>query len=90
VADNTFTLPPVVDAASVGPLRSSLLDQRGGDLEVDASQVQRIGGLGLQVLIAASRAWAAQGRSFAIVRASPPFNDMLRLTGAADMPEFAL
>jgi chemotaxis protein CheX len=34
---------------------------RGQHLRVDASQVERIGGLGLQVLLAAKTAWTADG-----------------------------
>ena len=85
----TFALPAVVDAASVASLRTGILERRGADLAIDASGVQRIGGLGLQVLLAAARAWRAEDLAFAITDASPPFTEMLRLTGAADLPEFA-
>ena len=85
----TLTLPPVIDPASIGALRNDLLEQRGEDLVVDAGAVQRIGGLGLQVLIAAKRAWAADGHSLSFDNPSSSFTEMLRLTGAAQLPEFS-
>lgn len=89
MSNSTFALPPVIDTASAAALKSGLLDHRGQDLAVDASAVQRIGGLGLQVLLSASRLWSAEGRAFAFTNPSDPFNEMLRLTGAASLPEFA-
>jgi chemotaxis protein CheX len=89
MSDPTFALPPVVDFASVAALRAGLLEHRGGDLTIDASAVQRIGGLGLQVLLSAARSWRSDGLAFAIAGASTPFTEVLSLTGAADLPEFA-
>jgi chemotaxis protein CheX len=80
-------LPDVVDTASVGALRAAILEHRGGDLELDAGRVQRIGGLGLQVLAAAAATWRADGVSLTLAAASDPFNDMMRLMGAADLWE---
>jgi chemotaxis protein CheX len=76
-------LPEVVDLASVGTLRSNLLGLRGQDLDVDASAVRRIGGLGVQVLLAANAAWKSDGRSFRAIRRSPAFNEAMRLTGCS-------
>ena len=84
----TFTLPAVIDTASVAALRNDLAERRGAPLEVDASNVQRVGGLGLQVLLSAARAWAADGQLLAITRRSDSFTEMLRLTGAHGLPEF--
>ena len=39
-------------------LREQFIGRRGSPLRVDASQVERLGGLCLQVLIAARAAWA--------------------------------
>jgi chemotaxis protein CheX len=84
-----FCLPAVVNTASVGPLRAQLADRRGTPLEIDASKVERIGGLGLQVLLSAARTWAGDGQVFAVATPSPAFTEMLRLTGASSLPEFA-
>ncbi|HEX3920286.1 MAG TPA: STAS domain-containing protein [Caulobacteraceae bacterium] len=89
MSNATFVLPAVVDAASVASLRSGLLELRGSDLAIDASGVTRIGGLGLQVLLAAARAWQGSDLAFQVTSPSQPFTEMLRLTGAADLPEFA-
>jgi chemotaxis protein CheX len=85
-----LALPPVIDTATIGALRAELLERRGADLSVDAASVQRIGGLGLQVLLAASRQWTGDGYSLKFVNTAGPFNEMLRLTGAATLPEMAL
>jgi chemotaxis protein CheX len=85
----SFSLPDVIDAASAPALRSALLDRRGADLEVDASAVRRIGALGLQILLATSRQWRADGAHLAIVNASDAFIDLTRLMGAADLPELS-
>jgi chemotaxis protein CheX len=84
----SLTLPEVIDSASVSGLRGALLEHRGQDLNVDASLVRRIGGLGLQVLISAARTWEADGHSLRLESPSPAFTDILRLTGAAVLPEF--
>ena len=86
---SSVLLPPVIDTASVGALRVQLLEHRGLDLAVDASGVQRIGGLGLQVLLSAANLWAADGHALVIDNPSSVFTEMLRLTGAASLPEFA-
>lgn len=84
-----MTLPPVIDTATVASLRNQLLEVRGEDLELDASQVQRAGGLALQVLIAAATAWGHDGRRLTIVNRSTPFAEMMRMSGADLLPEFA-
>ncbi|WGM38334.1 STAS domain-containing protein [Caulobacter sp. NIBR1757] len=89
MAEAPLMLPEVIDAASVSALRGALLEHRGQDLEVDASAVRRIGGLGLQVLISAIRTWEADGHQLSLVQPSPTFLDILRLTGADALPEFA-
>ena len=82
-------LPAVTDTASVAALRTAILDQRGADIEIDASAVQRFTGLGVQVLIAAARHWAMEDLRFTIVRPSAAFTDLLRLTGVDQLPELS-
>lgn len=77
-----LSLPPVVDVASVAALRSAILEHVEHDLEIDAGAVERIGGLGIQLLLSAEKMWAAQGKTLAIVAASPAFRDIHRLTDA--------
>lgn len=77
-----LTLPAVIDIASVGPLRNEILELSAEDLELDASAVERIGGLGIQLLLSAEKMWAANGRQLSIASASTAFQDVHRLTDA--------
>jgi chemotaxis protein CheX len=77
-------LAPVLDLNAAAPLKAAFLEHRGEPLEVDASQVQRLGGLCLQVLIAARHGWAEDGRPLSITPRSPAFDEALGLFGAAD------
>jgi chemotaxis protein CheX len=77
------TLPAVIDVASVAAVRDQIQQHRGSALEVDASAVERIGGLGIQVLLAASAAWASDGQPFIMNKPSSVLNETLRLTGAS-------
>lgn len=88
MSTRSYALPPVIDPASVGALRTDLLALRGEDLAIQGDAVLRIGGLGLQVLISAHRTWAADGHVLSLNHPSPPLTEMLRLTGAAALPEF--
>jgi chemotaxis protein CheX len=51
------------------------MDLRGQPLDIDASQVERLGGLCLQVLISARNTWQGDGRSAVISQASAAFDD---------------
>jgi chemotaxis protein CheX len=55
---------------------------RGGPIEIDASQVERLGGLCLQVLLSARQTWAADGHSARLSQTSPAFDDYWALFGA--------
>lgn len=85
----SVALPAVIDTASVAAVRNLILEHRGANLSVNATDVQRIGGLGLQVLLSAANLWAADGRCLTIDSPSAALTEMLRLTGAAHLPEFA-
>jgi chemotaxis protein CheX len=78
-------LPSILDLGAATPLWSSLCAQRGQPLAVDASDVERLGGLCLQVLLAAKAQWGADGAEFSIVNASAQFTDALQLMAADDL-----
>ena len=61
-----LSLPETLDLKASGPLTAAFLERRGDAVEVDAGNVRRLGGLCLQVLLAAKTAWAADGKSFSI------------------------
>lgn len=78
-------LPAVLDIRAAGTLRNDLLALRGSDIIVDGGEVERIGGLCLQVLISARKTWAADGKGFALNPASAPLNEQLAAYGCADL-----
>jgi chemotaxis protein CheX len=82
---DTLVLDPVLDLKASGPLRVALLERRGRPLSVDASGVERLGGLCLQVLLAADRTWAEDACAFDIAARSTAFDDALAQFGASEM-----
>jgi len=80
-----LTLGDSLDMTAAGPLHKELLGRRGKPVTLDASQVRRVGGQCLQVLLSAQATWAADGADFQIVDPSPEFSDGLALMGAAHL-----
>ena len=75
-------LPAVLDVHAAGSLKTELLALRGRSVALDASGVERLGGLSLQVLLSAARTWAADGQDFAVAPASAAFVEQCRAFGA--------
>ncbi len=75
-------LPEVMDLKAAAPLADQILKWRGQPLTLDASGVQRIGGLCLQVLLSARVAWSADGVPFSVANPSASFSESLALFGA--------
>ncbi|MEW5684567.1 MAG: STAS domain-containing protein [Pseudomonadota bacterium] len=82
---NTIQLADSLDMTAAGPLVQSLKDQRGKPLSLNASQVRRLGGQCLQVLLSAQATWSADGQTFEIIEATPEFTDALALMGATQL-----
>jgi chemotaxis protein CheX len=82
-------LPPILDLKAASELRDEFCAAKGGPLDVDASKVQRLGGLCLQVLLSAQRSWAVDGKPFRVVDPSPDFLEGIRCFGAAGLAEGA-
>ena len=78
-------LPAVLDIRAAGTLRDDLLALRGSDIILDGGEVERIGGLCLQVLISAMKTWAADGKGFALNPASSALAEQLAAYGCADL-----
>jgi chemotaxis protein CheX len=70
---HTLRLEPILDLKAAQPLKVALTEHRGGPLQLDASGVERLGGLCLQVLIAARRAWSEEGHDMTIEPRSAAF-----------------
>ena len=77
-----LALPETLDLKAAGPLKSAFLAHRGEPLEIEAGQVRRLGGLCLQILLAARKAWADDGKAFSITGPSEAFVETTRLFGA--------
>ncbi len=84
MASDALMLPAVLDLKAASPLKAALLDHRGGDVRIDASEVQRLGALCLQVLLAGARAWSEDGHAYRIEPRSDTFSETLTLFGATD------
>lgn len=74
-------LPPRLDGEAAALLAAELRRVTGRSITLDASSVERVGGQGLQVLLAASRARAASGQAFGFAGRSPRFDEDLSLLG---------
>jgi chemotaxis protein CheX len=81
ITATTLQLPEVLDLKAAAPLLGDLLAMRGRDVSLDASQVRRIGGQCLQVLLSATATWKADAASLEIVNPSPEFAEALELLG---------
>jgi len=71
-----------LDITAAGALVSDLRGRRGGPVTLDASNVRRVGGQCLQVLLSAQATWAADSQPFLVVDPSPEFAEGLALMGA--------
>jgi chemotaxis protein CheX len=85
-SEDLLQLEPVLDLGAAERLHARLVALRGGPIEIDASQVERLGGLCLQVLLSARQTWAADGHSARLSQTSAAFDDAWALFGA---PAFA-
>ncbi len=75
-----LSAPPALGLATASALRDELIAARGRPLDLDASQVQRVGGLGLQILLSAAKTWREDGVAFSVSDPSAEFiNDLQRM-----------
>jgi chemotaxis protein CheX len=70
-----------LNAAAV--LHADIAACRGHDLVIDASEVSRLGGQCLQILLAAVCAWRADGNRLSFANPSSAFIEALELFGVA-------
>ena len=59
-------LPDRLDSSAASALRTDLLGRRGRALILDASGVEMMGALSLEVIIAAGRQWDADGHDLQV------------------------
>ncbi|GGE17916.1 hypothetical protein GCM10011390_41380 [Aureimonas endophytica] len=77
----SYDLPAVLDIKAASLLHHELSGLRGKPVSFDASQVQRLGGQCLQVLLAAVAAWKADGKAITVGTSSKGFEEGLALLG---------
>lgn len=70
-------LPARLDLTEARPLALALQERVGGPLRLDASEVEHLGALCLQLLIAASQRWRADDHEFEITPRSDAFTEAL-------------
>jgi len=80
-ASGPLRLDAILDLKAAGGLHSALMARRGHDLMVDVSEVRRLGGQCLQVLLAATKAWSADGRALSFEAPSEAFIQSLHQFG---------
>ncbi len=78
---HTVTLVRTLDLRAAAALAAELLLLRGSDIVVDASQVERLGGQCLQVLLSAVATWSHDGCALTVVHESQEFIEGLKLLG---------
>ena len=78
-----LALPAVLDIRAAEPLKVDLLALRGQPLTLDVSNVERLGGLCLQVLLSARQTWVADGQALTLTGDDAAFSDQWAAFGAA-------
>lgn len=76
-----FILPDRLDSSAAPGLMTALQGHVGKPLVIDAGQVEVIGALALEVLVAGGRQWEADGQSLTIARPSARFAAACRSLG---------
>ncbi|MEG2312993.1 STAS domain-containing protein [Brevundimonas sp.] len=75
ILDPVITLPAILDIRAAEPLKSELMQYRGHAVTLDASGVERLGGLCLQILLSAVKTWKADGQALIFLNVSKALNE---------------
>ena len=78
-----IALPAVLDLRAADPLKVQLLAVRGQEASLDASAVERLGGLCLQVLLSAIQTWRADGQALTFINVTEAFASQWSALGAS-------
>lgn len=82
-ATDVFVLPARMDASSLTQTHAELVQRRGGDLDVEASQVDRFGAQALQLLLSAIATWREDGFRLRILDPSDAVRTAFEQLGCA-------
>ncbi|WFE74026.1 STAS domain-containing protein [Roseinatronobacter sp. S2] len=74
-------LPEVLDQRGAQIMATQLLDRLEQDVVLDATDVRRLGGAGLEMLISAQRQWQEDCKQFEIRNWSPAILKVLEVLG---------
>ena len=80
-AAKTLSLDNVLDLNAAGSLHSQLLGMRGSDLVIDASAVEKVGTLCIQVLMSARKTWEEEKKSLTFSEMSDALMKTMQLSG---------
>ena len=80
-AAKTLSLDNVLDLNAAGSLHSQLMAERGSDLVIDASAVERVGALCIQVLMSAAKTWQEEKHSLTFAQMSEALMKTMQLAG---------
>jgi chemotaxis protein CheX len=80
-AAKTLSLDSVLDLNAAGSLHTKLMALRGRDVVIDASAVERVGALCLQVLMSASKTWEEEKFSLTFSKMSDALTKTMQLSG---------
>ena len=84
---SVYVLPQIMDLKAASAVAERIVSYRGRPLTLDASRVERIGGLCLQVLLSARLSWKFDCLALTIANPSAIFSESLELFGA---PRFSI
>ena len=73
MTEDRLFLPEQFDGTTAPQVTEALLAHRGQAVELDAARVKSAGTLGLQVLVAARKQWAADDSGFRVITPSDAF-----------------
>lgn len=80
--NGAVVLPSVMDLRATETLKPQILAARGQALQIDASAVERLGGLGLQLLLSTIHTWKTDGQVLAFLNVSEAMIDQWQGFGA--------
>jgi chemotaxis protein CheX len=79
--EKSVSLAAVLDLNEASTLRTKLTGLRGSNVVIDASGVERVGTLCVQVIMAAAKTWNEDKLSFTFSKVSDAFQKTMQLIG---------
>ena len=76
-----YLLPARLEGSTLGSVKAALLSLRGADLDLTGSAVERLNGMGVQLLMSAFDTWRYDDRTLRVVDPSPCLLDVFTRLG---------